>query len=128
MTTHKYLTPLIGNHFRLTGSLVLPVLGAGTPLILEPEPDNKFDPDAIRVCVDLAEVTGTIDVLPPDYTGGSIICLGYVPRKSNPKTNTMGVSNKEVLAIISQPNWSASLTFSAAGDPLVSIEVEEESV
>lgn len=124
MTTRKYLTPLVGNSFRLAGSSVLPVLGAGTPLILEPEPDNKYDPDAVRVVVDIRDIDNPYVTA---ETQEGTICLGYVPRKSNPKTNTMGVSNKEVLAIISQPNWSASLTFSAAGDPLVAIEVDEES-
>jgi len=40
--------------------------GKSTDIILVPEPDNKYDPNAIKVCV----------FLPPDH-----IFFGYVPKK-----------------------------------------------
>jgi hypothetical protein len=109
-----YYSPIVGNHFRLAGRSVLPVLGEGHPLILEPEPNNEFDRDAIKVCVDASNISPAID------GDGVIIHLGYIPR-SGTKTDTTGTGTTQVLNIIRQPNWSASLTFSPMGRPLVRI-------
>ena len=110
------LTRLVGNNFRLAGSLVLSVLPEGQPLLLDPEPENPHDPDAIRVCVDM---TGS------EYSKadeGPVIHLGYIPR-SRGSTDSYGFGNKEVLSIMQGgPDWNAFLTFSPSGDPLVRLE------
>jgi len=110
MTT--YLAKLVGNHFRESGRLILPVLSEGTALILEPEPDNPHDPDAIKVCVDLFG-----HEFNKDPTKHLVIHLGYIPRSRNNNFGTL-----EVLNIIRQPNWTAELTFDMAGMPLVRID------
>jgi hypothetical protein len=118
MKTH--LSRLVGNNFRLAGSTILPVLPQGQELILDPEPENPYDPFAVKVCVDM---TGS------PYSNaeqGPIIHLGYLPR-SGTKTDTTGFGNKQALRILqSGPNWAAYLTFSPQGDPLVRIEEGEE--
>jgi hypothetical protein len=107
---------LVGNNFRLAGSTILPILPQGQELILDPEPENPYDPLAVRVLVDM---TGS------PYSSaevGPVIHLGYLPR-SGTKTDTTGFGNKQALRIIQGgPNWKASLTFSPQGEALVRIE------
>jgi hypothetical protein len=116
-----YFSRIVGNQHRLAGSLVLPVLEVDQPLILEPEPDNPFDVEAVKVCVDM---TGS------KYTNaeeGPVIHLGYLPR-SGTRTDTTGFGNRQALHIIEGgPNWEAYLTFSPQGDPLVRIEVQDQA-
>ena len=112
------LTRLVGNNFRLAGSLVLSVLPEGQILILDPEPENPYDPDAIKVCVDM---TGSPYSKDPT-SEGPIIHLGYLPR-SGGKTDTYHFGNREAFTIMQGgPNWGAYLTFDPAGQPLVRLE------
>jgi hypothetical protein len=111
MTT--YLAKLVGNHFRESGKLVLPVLGEGQDLILEPEPDNEHDPDAIKVCVDMF---GSRFIKDPSQH--VVVHLGYIPRSRNQNFGTL-----EVHQIMRQPDWKASLTFDMMGQPMVRIDV-----
>jgi hypothetical protein len=116
-----HLSRLVGNNFRLAGSAVLPVLPLGQELILDPEPDNPYDPLAVKVCVDM---TGS------PYSNaetGPIIHLGYLPR-SGTKTDTTHFGNKDALRIMEGgPHWKAELTFSPEGNPLVRITEWEEA-
>lgn len=45
------LSPIVGSHFVPPAKALLLVLPAGTPLRLEAEPENPYDPNAIRVWV-----------------------------------------------------------------------------
>lgn len=116
-----YLSRLVGNQFRLAGSSILPVLPIDQPLILDPEPDNPYDPHAIKVCVDM---TGS------EYSNsesGPIIHLGYLPM-SRTRTDQTGFGNREALRIMQGgPNWAAFLTFDPQGNPLVRIEVQDNA-
>ena len=115
-----HLSRLVGNNFRLAGSLVLPVLPIDQPLILEPEPENPYDSNAVKVCVDM---TGS-EFSKADE--GPVIHLGYLP-KSRTKTDTTGFGNTDALRIMQGGlNWNAFLTFNPNGDPLVRIEEYEE--
>lgn len=113
----NYYSRIVGNKHRLAGSLILPVLAVDQPLILEPEPENPYDAEAVKVCVDM---TGS------KYSSvdeGPVICLGYLPR-SGTRTDTTGFGNRDALRIMQGgPEWSAYLSFSPQGDPLVRIEV-----
>jgi hypothetical protein len=107
----QYMTRLVGNQFRMDGKAALPFLAEGTPLILEPEPENPHDDEAVKVLVDMTS---------PHWREkgfASVIHLGYIPRSRRSNFGT-----KEVLSIISTPNWSAFLTFDMAGEPLIRIE------
>jgi hypothetical protein len=116
----EHLTRLVGNNFRLAGSLVLPVLEIDQALILEPEPGNPYDPEAVKVCVDM---TGSKY---SNQADGPIIHLGYLP-KSGGRTDIYGFGNRQALHIMQGgPNWGAFLTFDPKGEPLVRIEVYEE--
>lgn len=116
----RYYSRIVGNRHRLAGSIVLPVLEIGMPLLLDPEPDNEFDKYAVKVNVDMI---GSEFVNDPN-ADGPIICLGYIPR-SGTRTDTTGFGNRSVLQILEGgPNWTAHLTFSPQGDPLVCIDVK----
>ena len=119
MTT--YFSRLVGNNFRLAGSLVLPVLPMDQELILEPEPENPYDSNAVKVCVDM---TGS------EFSKaetGPVIHLGYLP-KSHTKTDTTGFGNLDALRVMQGgPNWDAFLSFDPQGNPLVRIETYDEA-
>ena len=58
MPTKTLQAPLVGSHFRPPAKLVLDSLSAGCQLILEPDPQNSYDPKAIKVstrCKDIPE-------------------------------------------------------------------------
>ena len=49
----KILTSLlVGAHFRPPAKTLLAHLPSGCPLLLQPEPGNQYDPDALQVLVD----------------------------------------------------------------------------
>lgn len=119
-TSRTVYSPIVGNNFRFAGKLILPMLGEGHPLILDPEPDNKYDPDAIKVCVDMYS-SKELEAMMNDAETPLIIHLGYIPKSGN-KTDTTGIGNLQVLNIMqSGPDWWATLTFSPQGRPLVRI-------
>lgn len=68
MTTHLCL--ISGQFHRPPARQVLAVLASGTPLELVPEPDNPYDPQAIKVMCDLAG--GALDgvLADPSTTAG----------------------------------------------------------
>lgn len=114
----NYYSRIVGNKHRLAGSLVLPVLQVDTPLILEPESDNPYDANAIKVLVDMGGSKYS------NLADGPVVHLGYLP-KSGTRTDTTGFGNLDALKIMQGgPNWAAYLSFSPQGDPLVRIEVE----
>jgi hypothetical protein len=112
MPMQQYIARLVGNHYRQDGKAALPLLPEGQPLILEPEPTNPFDPDAVKVLVDMT------DSKYRNMGFASVIHLGYVPRS---RGTNFGAN--QVLSIISQPNWEADLTFDMKGEPLVRITI-----
>lgn len=130
MSTNEALTrtvysPIVGNVFRLAGKSVLPLLGEGQPLILEPEPENPYDQDAIKVCVDVSTIKDISEE--NDFSEAPLVIhLGYIPHSGN-KTDTTGIGTTQVLNIILQPNWSATLTFSPMGRPMVRITYQDHS-
>ncbi len=48
--------PIVGMHFRPPAKALVAALPSGTPLMLEPEPTNQYDPFAVKVLVDLTEM------------------------------------------------------------------------
>jgi hypothetical protein len=48
----KTISPLVGAHFRPPAKAILAALPAATPLILEREHNNPYDPNAVKVLVE----------------------------------------------------------------------------
>lgn len=57
------LLPIVGTFFRPAGKVILQELASGAALELVPEPDNPYDPNAVKVMVKAAS-------LPPATTPG----------------------------------------------------------
>lgn len=86
--------PIVGSHFHPPAKALLESLGTGTALQLVPEPDNPFDPNALRVSVTsetlsaLPDATRTaLDSALPlfGFTLAEVLArsewqLGYIPR------------------------------------------------
>jgi hypothetical protein len=110
----EHLVKLVGNNFRESGRAVLPILPEGQPLLLEPEPTNPHDPDAIKVCVDM----GGHRFSPTNE--GPIIHLGYIPR---PRGNDPGTL--QVAQWMKATRYETTLTFDMMGGPVVRITILE---
>lgn len=140
MTTLR--APIVGMHFRPPAKLLVQVLPAGTTLTLEPEPENPYDPLAIRVLVAAsaipesqyarleAELPGmglTID----EVLGAEAPWqLGYVCASTNVKQLAKcpgTVGNADVGALAARcEDFTATLAFDPSGWPLVIVEGEPQ--
>ena len=140
----KLLSPITGSHFHPPAKILLTVLPRGTPLQLDPEPENPYDLNAIRVMWDPdstpenANLFHLLDQIKDELLGsgfniGNILNempdvlgwhLGYIPSSSNPKTCRGYPGNIEILAALAaSPHHSATLTFAPDGSPLVQLDL-----
>jgi len=144
-TMNIFLCPIVGAFYRPPAKTIIGLLDAGHELILDPEPDNPYDSDAIKVGVNLNSIMipesdfervqdelmrygATWEDLQKDEFGEMldepVLHLGYVPRSGAKTAKIDGepsFGNKEIGSVIQQPDWKATLTFSPAGQPLVQI-------
>jgi hypothetical protein len=140
-----FLCPIVGAFYRPPAKTILGLLDAGHELILDPEPDNPYSAEAIKVGVKLNSIMiaesdlervqdelmrygATWDDLQRDEFGelqeDPIMHLGYVPRSGTKTAKIDGepsFGNKEIGQVIGQPDWKATLTYSPAGQPLIQI-------
>lgn len=148
--TLKLTTPIVGVQFRPPSALLLRVLPIGHPLILEAEPDNEHDPDAIRVLLShttldldneqIAQILSNAHLsnqaATDDWVIKQVLHLGYVARSGNPRScqidNKPSIGNTEIHnALIASSlvkpltTWKhpATLTFSMSGQPLVEVKI-----
>lgn len=78
------IVPLVGAHYRPPAKSILANLRGETPLLLEAEPENKFDANAVKVLVETKEI-------PEDqHENLDMMAAGY------------GISIQEILA---EPKW-----------------------
>lgn len=150
MTSPRLVAPIVGAQFRPPAALLLRVLPTHHPLYIESEPLNEYDPDAIRVMLDLstldvdneaiANILTNANLTNPsainDFVTNNSLHLGYVARSSNSKScqidNKPSMGNTEIINALTHlkfisprlnPNWRrpAHLTFSMSGQPLVEV-------
>lgn len=73
--------PIVGANFHPPATQILKSLPLNTPLVLYPEPDNKYDPNAIAVYIHISEIL--FEKLKPGivipYNRNSEFHLGYLP-------------------------------------------------
>lgn len=137
MTTRLSIA-LVGMAFRPPAKEVLSVLPLGMPLILHPEPDNSYDPNAIAVLVDLAEYPvarmGLLQAVVSPGWDASELCaqgpfhLGYLAA-SGGKPAKGGPGNAEALLMASAYNGfealQATLGSAPEGYAVVNIEARD---
>lgn len=143
------LSPIVGAFYRPPAKTIMSLLSPGHELLLDPEPDNPHDPNAIKVNVKLKSIEiqehefedienelmrygATWDSLGKDQFGQEledpIFHLGYIPRSGAKTAKIDGepsIGNLQVLGVIKQPNWKATLTFSPMGQPICQIVVRD---
>lgn len=132
----KLSIPLMGAHFRPPAKFVLANIPSGLPLSLLAEPENPYDPLAIKVLLNGADIPasrhealgaaidGTGHDL-PDLLANPEIFLGYIARTIPGKVPVGNVQLLEAMNGAPLSDASCQLAFSGDGKPLVEIETPE---
>lgn len=140
------LSPIVGAYYRPPAKTILGLLGPGHELVLDPEPENPYDENAVKVGVYLSSIevpaddmeriedelmqygSSWKDLFKDEYgdpVEDLLFHLGYIPRSGAKTAKIDGapsVGNLEVLDLMnSGPDWKATITFSPAGQPLVQL-------
>jgi hypothetical protein len=142
-----HLSPIVGAFYRPPAKTIMNLLDVGHELVLSPEPTNQYDPNAIRVLVKLNTIMipevdkdrisdelmrfgASWEDLQKDEFGEKsedpVFHLGYIPRSGGKTAKIDGepsVGNLEVLEMLKEPNWRATLTYSPMGQTLVQIVI-----
>ncbi len=148
----SFTTLLVGAHFRPPAKQVLARLAAGTPLQLEIDNENAYDPEAIRVTVDPREIPESqFSELDPELNQVGItleqlmsagpIWLGFIPasggkplakaRQAEPGL----IGNHEVREMMASADgtllndptlYSVELAFALDGSPRATITTNSE--
>lgn len=115
--------PIVGAFYRPPAKALIEVLAVGTPLQLIAEPDNQYDPNAIAVWLETANVpagaeTRLEELLPQFGMDMETILsetawhLGYVPKEMAAKLKASG-------AIEDGHPYDVTFSTSASGAPRV---------
>lgn len=150
MTTPRLVSPIVGAQFRPPALLLLRVLPTNHPLILEAEPSNEYDPDAIRVLFShttldldneqIAQILSNTHLAnqaaTDDWVNNQVLHIGYVARSGNTRScqidNRPSIGNTEITnalthakAIKPLTTWRypANLIFSMSGQPLIEVKL-----
>lgn len=140
------LSPLVGSFAKRGAELILEHLPAGCPLLLDPEPDNPYDANAIRVLVSassipeserpalseelpnfglsLEELLASGIPVPDKEYPGPVVWLGFIAAsggKPLAKARSGLVGNSEVLSLLAAGPASAILRFGPSGEPEVEV-------
>lgn len=133
----KTLTvPLVGMHFRPPAKQVLAALPSGAELILEPEPENPYDPKAVKVLArtkaiptsqhsSLDESLQGTGVYLQDLLAWEDIWLGYVADSDGKVCAGGKPGNREVVSAMLSASHQATLVFLPDGKPAVVVSWEE---
>lgn len=142
MTT--FTAPIVGQFHRPPAKTILEYLPSGAELLLIPEPENEYDSNAIKVLIaddailnSPAVETMSANLPLQGFTLEQVLSecpiqLGYVAKTGgNPLAKAQErerglklVGNAEVLDLMKDPDYRATLVFGPSGAPLVSITNE----
>lgn len=129
---------LVGEHFRPPAKRILASLPAGARLSLQAEPENQYDPDAIKVLVDPKEIPesqfAALDQDLPEMgatleqvMSGGLVFLGYIARSGGkPLRGTEYVGNQEFSEAMCDQSRITKLGFSPEGKGTVTVEWEQD--
>lgn len=128
----NFTAPLVGMHFRPPAKDIVNCLPAGVELLLEHQPDNPYDGDAIRVLLFGFTVGGQHEELfrqfdTPDNEGRLTdpFMLGFIANSE--KTGGKFASKLlEALTIMETASITGKLTFTERAAPAVLIDVPDE--
>lgn len=115
--------PIVGMHYRPPAKAIIQCLPAGALLKAIPEPDNPYDPHAIKVTVAVAEELPKEQedelaniAQPYGYTLEEILWqnewhLGYIPKETA----------LHLAPLMAGRTWTGNLGFNAKGAPTITI-------
>lgn len=128
---------LVGAHFRPPAKLLLEHLPSGTPVLLEPEPDNPYDENAVKVWLAPGEIPASeYDELREALVGFGTsldeilatdrVHLGYVAASGGKplaiaRERREGLVGNEEVTAAGLASAKASLTFAPDGELLLEI-------
>ena len=135
MSQKTLSTLLVGMHFRPPAKQTVSCLPSGTPLRLQPEPDNPYDPEALQVWVRSAHIPESQWEALGDALQGTGFSLedllaqdewhlGYVARSGGKPLEKAGLAagNAEFSAALAEhPDATASLSTHLDGAPMVQL-------
>lgn len=138
----RYTSLLVGAHFRPPAKQILAHIPAGAGLSVEAEPDNPYDPGAIRVWIDpgfipASQYPALETELPNGGTtleavlAGGPVWLGYVAGQSGKpllKARAGGepelIGNQQLAELGDWTRFQFQLGFGADGTPRLVVETE----
>ena len=141
------LAPIVGAYYRPPAAAILKFLPINTPLVLDPEPDNPHDPNAIKVCIEAERLEVIIASMTPERleqfgldlfsVGWSIEVLLLKCGETVEAEGAWGAAHLFHLGYIPRadaPSWlsalagspdhTAVLSFSPEGKPLCKLETK----
>ena len=137
---------LVGVHFHPPAKQLLDFIPGEAALLLEPEPENPYDPQAIKVLLPVKEIPEenfdavkeilpSCGVDPEEFFEQENIVMGHVGASSGkpllkaranwPELAQSLTGNAEFLEAMKDPGHSAKLGFAPTGDPLVILTISE---
>lgn len=147
MTSKTLTSLLVGSHFVPPAKVLLAHLPAGVKLLLEPDPSNPYDENAIVVLIDPMEIPQSqYSALDNPHSGlpcqgatleqlmstgpvrlGHVASSGGKPlfkAKSTAPAGVVFAGNVEFLDWMKDDRYRAALAFGLAGEPLVQLAID----
>jgi len=134
----KVSAPIVGMFFRPPAQKVLAEIRFGTPLILQRQPDNPHDPNAIQVLLPGFNSEGDLsgiyqlclsEALEDDLPAGrglwnkssltDPLFVGYVSAKTGEAAELAAIMDR-----LGKPTWEGELCGTLEGKPAVALELE----
>lgn len=129
----RFTAPIVGMHFRPPAKDILNNLAAGTELLLEHQPENPHDGDAVRVLLYGFTMGGQHERLFQQFDAdisneGRLtdpFMLGFIANseKTGGKFASQLVKCFELMEV---PSIAAKLSFTLAGAPAAEMEIPDE--
>ncbi len=118
------IASVVGMHFRPPAKAILQCLPAGATLILEPEPTNEYDPNAIKVLVDTASIPESQHQDLDLRASGFGFDLTTILAQPQWQIGYIARDRAEELIKYKDRFTGATLMFATDGKPLASITIE----
>jgi hypothetical protein len=122
--------PIVGMHFRPPAKALTDSLPAGIALFAKREPENEYDPNAIRVLVKSSEIMGISDPTGAITAKLSSALADYgfsLSDIADAECWHLGYIPKEIAKVIAprleiEVEYEGTLTLSPIGKPMIEVE------
>lgn len=134
--SNRFEAPVVGMHFRPPAKDVINLLAGDTELLLERQPDNEYDPKAVKVMLYGFTAEGQHKDLFMRFKNDALssptdnqeeldrlqdpLWLGFVSAKTGHAAQIADFMDEN-----KAPSWPAKLMFGMKGEPMIYIEMPE---